>query len=266
MRARVVFAAACLTACAAPADPSAGDPQEIVAAPDGRRSPPSAADIARADVPTPDPPKVAHAYACRSDAFCEDFESADPFARWTSSTTTGPGALDLLAPSASLGARSMHARAGDPTATAYLHESGPGASAHLAGAFGFAIRLDALPSATLGGPRLAVDLPTGIATIGITVTADGFFLEQRSEGVDLAIPIGPATADAWHRITVGLEANEAAVAPYGRVEVSIDGGDLAAYKLVVPVYAGPLELHAGITRPDPTATSLELDDVMFFTF
>jgi hypothetical protein len=262
MRSLVVLLAACVAACAAPTGTAIGDPAEIVGAPPAKQAPsPTAGARDLNDAPAGDAPVVAHAFTCRSDAFCEDFESANPAARWTSETADA-ALLEFVAPSASPGARSMRVTTSAAAASAYLRLDGGAHTTHWAGAFGFAIRLDALPSARLRGPRLVTDAG---ASVAVAITPAGIVLEQHDASHDESVGLAPAKAASWQRITIGVEANDAPSAPYGRIEVSIDGGDLAVYALDVPIHAGALELHAGVTKADLVASAIQLDDVMFFS-
>jgi hypothetical protein len=280
MRTRVVIVAACVAACGAPAESTTGAtgaPAEIVAPPaahgagDGAREGSTFANGAVANGPSiaEGLPAVTHAFTCRADAFCEDFESLDPAARWTSAVVSASDVVAFLAPSASKGARSMRVEAGASGGGAYLLlDGGPGGGERWAGAFGFALRLDAPPATRLGGPRLVATLPAGEGALGVAVTPAGFVLEQRAPGApDSARVLTPLTAPgAWHRVVIGVESNASpsGAPPYGRVEIAIDDGDLAVDDLLVPVHAGSLELQVGVTEPDTAPAAVQIDDVMFF--
>ncbi|HEY8074843.1 MAG TPA: hypothetical protein VIF62_12055 [Labilithrix sp.] len=194
-------------------------------------------------------------FQCRSDAFCENFESADPSARWTSES--GAGIL-FAAPSASRGARSLRVATDAP---AFLVERG---KASVAGALSVAFRLDAAPRARLGGPAIVV----GDASIVLAIAPEGIVLEQHDawcpscrKREDLVAPAAPGT---WHFVVLGFEANGATSAPYGRLEIGVDGGDLSTVALDVPLYGADVELHAGVTTADVGAgNALAIDDVMF---
>jgi hypothetical protein len=210
-------------------------------------------------------------FQCRSDAFCEDFESADPASRW--SGASAPGApFAFVAPSASKGARSMRVTSIASGAPVFLRKDGGAFTGALFGAVAFAIRVDATASVALGGPTLALTgAGGGEATIGVVLRAEGVALEQHAttcaapacrERADVvAAPVSPG---AWHTVVVGFEVNESPAPPYGRLEIGVDGADLTTYSLTVPFFEGALELRAGITSPDTALAGVQIDDVMFF--
>src|SRR5438067_1425367 len=121
---------------------------------------------------------VAHAaaaplsLACRSDAFCEDFESADPTSRWTA---VGGDGLSFVAPSASHGVRSMRVAAHGGAPPAYLRLENGTQGASFSGALAFALRLDGAPAARIGGPVVAI----GDARVGVELWPHGVMLAQK---------------------------------------------------------------------------------------
>jgi hypothetical protein len=197
---------------------------------------------------------------CRPDAFCEDFEAVDPTSHWTGKVVSTGGALAFVGPSASLGAQSLHVTA-TPDGAAYLRLDGGYAPATWAGALTFAIDVAAPPSRRVAGPELAV----GEARIVLSYSRDTLVIEQRY-GADFAYATVVATPafGAWQRVAIGLEVNESSAAPYGRLEVSVDGGELHHMPLAVPLYGGTRELRAGVTAPDLADANVSLDDIVFF--
>jgi hypothetical protein len=131
-------------------------------------------------------------------------------------------------------------------------------------ALGFALRLDALPADRLAGPRLVVTRPEGEASIGIAVTSEGLVLEQTADGKTTTNVVAAATPNAWTRIILGVETNEAASAPYGRLEVAVDDDDLQVYAVMVPVHTGALTVRAGVVEAPSAYATTQIDDVMFF--
>lgn len=233
------------------------DPGESIAFPTPPPSRNRAGDSLAANV-QPAPKALTH--QCRADAFCEDFESVDPATRWSSQVTTGGGTLAFMGPSASLGARSLHI-ATTPSAIAFLRKDGGVAEGGWWGAVGLTIRVATPPERRLAGPEIAV----GDARIVLSYSRDTLVLEQRLGGaVVAAAVVGTPAFNAWQRVVLGLEVNQAAQAPYGRVEISVDGGDLVLLPLAVPLYGGARELRAGVTEADLAPSAVTLDDVMFF--
>jgi hypothetical protein len=101
------------------------------------------------------------------------------------------------------------------------------------------------------------------------MTPEGVFLEQRGTAeclrdrcVDARTRLAPAHANHWYRITLGFEVNARQAAPYGRLEASVDNGDMQSTDLSVPFYDGSVFLSAGVTKGDPGRRALaDLDDV-----
>jgi hypothetical protein len=208
------------------------------------------------------------AFACRADAFCEDFESADPASRWTA--VAGDG-FSFVAPSASRGARSMRiaAKAGAPPA--FLRLDGGSRGASFSATLAFAVRLDRAPAARLGGPLVMV----GDARIGVELWPHGLMLAQnmigacdlptcgvRSDVVSDARAVAPGV---WHTVVLDFQVAAAGAAPYGRVEIGVDGEAIIDVDVTVPLLAGASELHVGVTIPDEAPFGLNLDDVMFLS-
>jgi len=265
MRLRLFAAAVTLAGCAAGSDAavSAGDPGEIVGAPPSASAPsPYANAVARNDEPA-NGTTTTHAFNCRPDAFCDDFESADPSSRWTASSSTAATLIDFVGPSASPGSQSLRVRT-EGGVGAWLERDGGTKASHWAGALGFALRLDALPADRLAGPRLVVTRPEGEASIGIAVTSEGLVLEQTADGKTTTNVVAAATPNAWTRIILGVETNEAASAPYGRLEVAVDDDDLQVYAVMVPVHTGALTVRAGVVEAPSAYATTQIDDVMFF--
>lgn len=111
----------------------------------------------------------------------------------------------------------------------------------------------------------------GPITIRIALKPEGLVLEQlasetcrRDRCVTSSQIIAASQPAHWYRVTVGVEANARQAAPYGRVEVIVDGGDLQATDLTVPLYEGSMFLRAGITQGDARPASAHLDDVTLF--
>lgn len=264
MRLRLFAAAVTLAGCAAgPSAAVTGDPGEIVTAPPSASAPsPYGSAVARNDEPASGT-TTTHAFSCRPDAFCDDFESADPSSRWTASSTTAATLIDFVGPSASPGAQSLRVRT-EGGVGAWLERDGGTKTSHWAGALGFALRLDALPTERLAGPRLVVTRPEGEASIGIAVTSEGLVLEQTADGKTTTNVVAAPAPNAWTRIILGVETNEAAAAPYGRLEVAVDDGDLQVYAVMVPVHTGALSVRAGVVEAPSASATTQIDDVMFF--
>ncbi|MBX3189092.1 MAG: hypothetical protein KF819_18870 [Labilithrix sp.] len=211
----------------------------------------------------------ARAFVCRKGAFCDDFESALPGARWTATKEDQGGAIDFVTPSSSLGARSMRARVtASEGSSAYLVVEGAELSSRWSGALGFSILLDALPVAALGGPRIVVPTADGEAAIGVSMRPEGIVLEQSSpDGVVRADLVSLDTADGkWARVVIGVEASgPIGGGAFGRIEISVDGSDNLDLPLAVAPFGGRVEVRAGITSPDAAPATARVDDVMFFT-
>lgn len=213
------------------------------------------------------PPAAPLTFQCRADAFCEDFESQDPASRWSGEVGSG---FTFVGPSATKGAQSL--RVTSAGAPAFLRLDGGDVGRSAWGALAFAVRFDAAPATSIGGPALVAKLPSGDeVSIGIGVTAEGLVLEQRTTGA-CAQPackqksdlVALAKPGGWHDVVVGFEINSTGLSPYGRVEVGVDGAELVTRSLLVPFYDATIEVRAGITRADTAPSELQIDDVMFF--
>lgn len=211
-------------------------------------------------------------FSCRKDAFCDDFESATPGSTW-STPAAAAGSIAFVGPSSSLGVRALRATADASGPPSFLELAGRAALGSWAGALGVSVRVDALPQVSIAGPEIVARDESGaaIARIAIVVTHQGLALEQRGAGceasscaarLDLLVPLA---AGEWSRVVVGVEAQNVDAAPYGRVEISVDGSDNAVVPLVVRPIGGTVGIAAGITRADLVPSTLRVDDVMFFT-
>lgn len=211
-------------------------------------------------------------FSCRKDAFCDDFESATPGSKWSSSVPSD-GSLTFVGPSSSLGARALRATAAANGAPSFLELSGKQLPSSWAGALGVSVRVEKLPQTSVAGPELAVRDANGVAIahIAIVVTNVGLGLEQRGPGcddsacadrLDMLLPIA---AGEWNRVVLGIEAQDVATGPFGRIEISVDGSDNAVVPLVVRPIGGQVVVDAGLTRADTAPSALRVDDVMFFT-
>jgi hypothetical protein len=209
--------------------------------------------------------------ACKKGAFCDDFEDAAPGTRW-SGTVASAGVVELGSASTTLGAHSLRTSTSGAGGLAYLTVDAAVVGSHWAGALGFSMRVDAAPSASLGGPAITVALGSGASVrIGFSVTAEAISLHQ------YAGDCGDAPCDVrtdrvtsmkpgeWRRLVVAVEAASSLAPPYGRVEVTVDGGELITLPLVVPAFAGPASVQAGITAADDAPATVSIDDVVFET-
>lgn len=211
-------------------------------------------------------------FSCRKDAFCDDFEGATPGSKWTSSVAAN-GSLSFVGPSSSLGAKALRATAAANGAPSFLEIAGKTLNGSWAGALGVSVRVEQLPQTSVGGPEMVVRDENGdaIARIAIVITRAGIGLEQRGPGceasscaarLDMLVPV---VAGEWNRVVIGVEAQDAEAAPYGRIEVSVDGSDNAFVPLVVRPIGAWISASAGLTRVDSAPAALRVDDVMFFT-
>lgn len=217
-------------------------------------------------------PRAPLRFVCRKDAFCDDFEDVLPGARWPVSVGDA-SAMTFTGPSSTVGARALRVTAPAGGAPAFLALEGAKLTGHWAGALGVSLRVDAAVAAVLGGPELVVRADDGsqLARIGVVVRPDGIAVDQRAAGcasaacaerTDVVVVAAPGE---FHRVVIGVEANDVTSAPFGRVEVSVDGGDHGNLPLVVRPIGGRAEVHAGITEADVAPATLRVDDVMFFT-
>lgn len=208
---------------------------------------------------------------CRKNAFCDDFEEATPGARWTSSIAT-QGTIDFVGPSSSLGAHALRATTSGSGGAAYLTLAGPSVGQNWVGSLAFSMRVEAMPSTVIGGPELAVIDGNGATTrIGFSVRPEGVAVHQYFESCsgpactsrsDIVADVKPGE---WRRLTVALETSGSAAPPYGRIEVTVDGGEILLLPLAVTPFDGNAEVHAGITVGDTTPATARIDDVVFFT-
>lgn len=156
----------------------------------------------------------------------------------------------------------------DEAATAFLLQSKGDVAGNWSGAVSFAFRVDTLPGKYLGGPELVVKTSDGPMTIRVAMTRDGLVLEQiapdtcpRDRCTSSSQIIAPSTQGHWYAIDIGLEVNPKSAAPYGRLEATVDGGDLLGTDLTVPFSDGSIFLRAGITQGDARPALAHLDHV-----
>jgi hypothetical protein len=210
--------------------------------------------------------------SCKKNAFCDDFEDATPGWRWTGSVATG-GEVDFIGPSSSIGANALHvSTTGGSGSAAYLKLAGSALGKQWVGALAFSMRFDAVPTAVFGGPEIAIVDANGATTrIGFSVRPEGIALHQYVGGCtgtscssrsDL---VTDAKAGEWRRLVVAVETSNTLAPPYGRVEVTVDSGELITLPLMVSPFDGTAEVHAGITVADAAPTTARIDDVVFFT-
>jgi len=208
--------------------------------------------------------------ACKPGAFCDDFEDASPGSRWTAAVATN-GVVDFVGPSSSLGAHALRASTNGAGAAAYLTLDGASLGKHWVGELAFSFRLDSLPTAAMGGPEIVVVDAFGATTrIGFSVRPEGIALHQHFESCsgtactsrsDLVSDVKPGE---WRHLGVAIETTGTTAPPYGRIEVTIDGGDLIFVPLTVTPFDGKAEAHAGITVADGAPATAHIDDVMFY--
>jgi hypothetical protein len=214
---------------------------------------------------------LSNGFVCRAGAFCDDFEQQQSFQkRWGSVVITGGGTVEHITDSASLGNGSLRLFTADDTSSAYLVEEKGTVKGNWSGVVGFAFRVTSIPSQYLGGPELTLRTAGGPVTIRLTIAREGVFVEQRSTAqciADRCTPkrtlIAQAHANHWYRVTLGFEVNPAKVAPYGRLEASVDdSGVVVSTDLSVPFYDGDMVFAAGITQGDVGhRAQVDLDDV-----
>jgi len=133
----------------------------------------------------------------------------------------------------------------------------------------FAVRIDGAPAARIGGPVVDV----GDARVRVELWPHGVVLAQEKVG-SCELPtcrvradiVGDAvTPGVWHSFVLDFEVAAADAAPYGRIAIGVDGAHLADVDVTVPLFAGPAELHAGVTIADMAPFALNLDDVVFLS-
>jgi hypothetical protein len=273
MKGLFVFACMSLTACAAPVDSTekapVTDPASThsgPAAPEG----PNVIDHVRSTGNEFTPPKAPadSTFFCRKDAFCEDFEEQNWKSRWADAITTPGGRIEMGQLSASPGRRSLRLYSNDDAAAAFLFQPKGDVSGSWSGALELAFRVDTIPGKYLGGPELTVKTPEGPITIRLALKPEGLVLEQLSTEACLrdrctasSKIIAPSKENHWYRVRVGLEVNARQAAPYGIVEATVDGGELQATDLTVPLYDGSVFLRAGVTQGDARPAFAEIDDI-----
>jgi hypothetical protein len=208
--------------------------------------------------------------SCKMGAFCEDFEEPSPAKRWSSTIATA-GDIDFSGPSSSLGAHALRAMTNGAGGAAYLTLDGSTLGAQWVGALAFSMRVEAQPVTALGGPEIAVVDANGATTrVGFSVRSDGIALHQFFESCsgswctsrsDLVTDVKPGE---WRRLVVAVETFGTTTPPYGRVEVTVDDGDLIVLPLTVRPYDGQAKAHAGITVADTAPATARIDDVTFY--
>lgn len=209
--------------------------------------------------------------SCKINAFCDDFEDGAPGARWTGAVTT-LGLLDFAGPSSSAGANSLHVATNGAGGAAYLSLAGKALGSQWAGALAVTMRIDAPPTTVIGGPEIAVaHTGGGMTRIGFSIRPEGIALHQYFDacsGSSCATRsdiVSEVKAGEWRRLVVAVETTNSVAPPYGRVEVTIDGGELIVLPLTVAPFNGTAEVHAGITVADSVPSNARIDDVVFFT-
>jgi hypothetical protein len=209
--------------------------------------------------------------ACKKGAFCDDFEDATPGSRWTSAVATD-GVVDFVAPSSSMGARALHATTSGAGAAAYLKLAGASLGTQWVAVLGFTLRVEALPTAVLGGPEIVVASANGALTrIGFSVRPDGIALHQHFDAcsgpscASRSDLVSDVKAGEWRRLVVAIETTSTTGPSYGRIEVSVDGGELIVLPLTVTPFDGKAEARAGITLADTAPAAARIDDVIFYT-
>ncbi|AKV01964.1 hypothetical protein AKJ09_08627 [Labilithrix luteola] len=212
----------------------------------------------------------APSFYCRKGAFCDDFEGAFPIALWTERFAVGNASTSLASISATSGAHSLEVTSNDATSAGYLRFAGKTVGTDWAGVAQFAFRASSLPVTSLAGPAIAVIREGGDpVSIGVVLDEDGLVLVQREgQAVVARSVLAPARADHWFRVTIGFEASapRAGGVRFGRVETTVDDGDLLSHDLRVPAASGGLEFFAGVTRGDTSPSTAQVDDVSFFVF
>lgn len=208
--------------------------------------------------------------SCKQGAFCDDFEEPSPDKRWTSTVATA-GSVDFPGPSSSLGAHALRAITTNTGGAAYLTRGGSALGAQWVGALAFSLRVDALPVTALGGPEIAVVDANGATThVGFSVRPEGIALHQFFESCsgspctsrsDLVSDVKPGE---WRHLVVAIETYGTSTPPYGRIEVTVDDGDLIVLPLTVTPYDGQGEARAGITVADVAPATVRIDDVTFY--
>lgn len=276
---KTVLVVACLglAACTSDLEPSDPNPAPAPAAVEPSKNIPAVAlaggerarpaegiDAVGAEYTKP----AAGPFVCRKNAFCEDFEEQSWTTRWNDVVTTDGGKIELGRESASSGRGALRLSAHDAASTAFLVAEPGVVAGDWSGLLGFAFRLDQIPAKYVGGPELTVQTADGPITVRIAVRPEGVVLEQLAGETclrDRCQPssriIAAAQPNHWYRVRLGLEVNPSEKAPYGRIEVSVDGGELQSQDLTVPFFEGRITMRAGITQGDTRRALADLDDV-----
>lgn len=274
---KAVFAVACLGLAACTSDLESSDPAPPAvehSAPGNPTIAAGASDVDRARA-TNSPFDLAaakagdSAFVCRKNAFCEDFEQKDWSTRWHDLVKSTGGTIETSTASASHGGGSLRLSAPDAAATAFLLSEQNDVAGPWSGIFAFAFRVDQLPTTALGGPEMTVNGADGPVTVRIALEPKGLVLQQLADPSckpELCAPrstvIAAAQANHWYRIRVGFEVSpRQAEANHGRIEMSVDGGELQSTILSVPMFDGPVTMRAGITQADTKTASANLDDL-----
>ncbi|MBX3189093.1 MAG: hypothetical protein KF819_18875 [Labilithrix sp.] len=211
------------------------------------------------------------AFVCRKGAFCDDFEEKSLGTRWSDLVQESGGRVRLgEGSSASAGRGSLEIFTRDASSRAFLsHEVVADLSGSWSGALGFALRVDSVPRKALGGPELTMTTSDGVLAIGVVLKPEGLVLEQRATESCLkedrcksrSWVIAPALDNHWYDVRIGVEANPADIAPYGRIEITVDGGELLAGDLTIPMFDRGAFLRAGVTQGDIEPARAVVDDV-----
>lgn len=261
-----------LAGCAADNEPEGGDLVQVPHSAPGQTVGSPQADeerIAKSNTNYPSGPGGEAGFTCRQGAFCDGFDTAGYADNWNGVFTTGNGSLELKGESASVGTGSLHLTSRDRDSSAYLLREKDVLKTQWSGSLGFAVKVPALPTTSLGGPELLVKTPVGPVFVRVIITPGGLFLEQNASGgcsADRCTAsrtfISNVLPNHWYNVVVGFEVNERNSAPYGIVETSVNGGQFVTSDLTVPLSDGTAFLKAGITEGDVGQdAALDLDNV-----
>ena len=214
-------------------------------------------------------------FACRAGAFCEDFELEDLTAHWTDHVEVGGGALGFASASASPGRSALVVDTREASDAAFVWSERGAVDPTWSGAFEVAMRVDRIPSEALGGPEIVVkSARDGLVTLALVAKPEGLFLEQRGTSeclrdrcVAKSTFLGPISEGVFAKVSLGFEVDGTTKesGPYGRIEWRMNGGELNATDLTVPLLDGTTVLRAGVTKADARAARLALDDISLFT-
>jgi hypothetical protein len=207
-------------------------------------------------------------FVCRKNAFCEDFEEQGWTTRWNDVVTSSGGKIELGQESASSGRGALRMFTDGASSSAYLLQEPGDVAGDWSGLLSFAFRAEQLPGKYLGGPELTVKTADGPITIRVALKPEGLVLEQLADATcrrDRCEPtskvIAAAEENHWYRVRLGFEVNPRAAGPYGRIEISVDGGGLQSTDLTVPMFDGSMAMRAGITQGDARRGFADLDDL-----